>query len=188
MYIAQLGLPLDAPIVAYTGAIFQQDARLMAAAFDRVHAQLPQAKLLLIGYTNVAIEEMVLKKTAVMRTGPISFADLATYVAAADIGWIPLVDNGANQGRFPMKVHDFMAAGRPLVVTDVGDLGRFVQQHELGWVTADQPDAIAEALIYALSQPASCRTIGQQARHVAETHFAWPIVTEKLLSFYQRYL
>ncbi|MCA9973288.1 MAG: glycosyltransferase, partial [Anaerolineales bacterium] len=119
----KLGLPVDALLLGYTGAMFVEDAALMAAAFDQIHAARPDARLLLIGYGNVAVEEMVADKTAVFRTGPIPFAALADYVAACDAGWLPLADNAANRGRFPMKIHDFMAAGRPLIVSDVGEMG-----------------------------------------------------------------
>ena len=53
---------------------------------------------------------------------------LVDYISACDIGWLTLCDSGANRGRFPMKTHDFMAAGVPLLVTDVGDLGEMVRQ------------------------------------------------------------
>ncbi len=67
----------------------------------------------------------------VIQTGQISYATLADYVAVADIGLLTLSNTGANQGRFPMKLHDFMAAGVPVVVTNVGDLGTFVSDSNI---------------------------------------------------------
>ncbi len=43
-------LPLDGPIFAYTGAIFNDDAQLMAQTFDLIVEQIPTARLLMIGY------------------------------------------------------------------------------------------------------------------------------------------
>lgn len=182
----KLGLPSDAPIVAYTGAIFQRDAELMAAAFDQLHTQNPAVRLLLIGYCNIAVEEMVREKTAVFRTGPVSAAQLADYLAAADLGWLPLLNSGANRGRLPMKLLDFMAAGKPLVVTDVGDQGRLVQEKQLGWVAPDEPTQLAQTVLEALTNTAVCQQIGQHARHIAETEFTWEVITDQLETFYQQ--
>lgn len=180
-----LGLPVDVPIVAYTGAMFAGDARLMAAAFDRLRNYVPQARLLLIGYNNIDVKSLVATPDAVDVTGPISYDSLVRYLAATDVGWLPLQNNGANQGRFPMKAHDFMAAGRPIVVTDVGDLGAFVREEGVGWVSVDTPEALAETTAVALSDTVTCHQIGQQARRVAETKYAWPMVTDRLEMFYR---
>jgi len=181
---AKLGLPEDALILGYTGAMFQEDAVLMAAAFDEIHGRFPRTRLLLIGYSNVAVEEMVYERTAVIRTGPVTYQQLADYVAACDAGWLPLADNAANRGRFPMKVNDFLAAGRPLLVSDVGDLGNFVQQREVGWVAQAEPSAMSELVCQHLAARDDFDDVGRHARHFAETELAWSVVTEKLARFY----
>lgn len=182
---AKLGLPQDALILGYTGAMFVDDARLMAAAFNGVLAACPQARLLLIGYNNVAVEQWVNDPTAVLRTGSVTHAQLADYVAACDLGWLTLADNAANRGRFPMKVSDFMAAGCPLLVTDVGDLGWFVQQWQIGYVAKADSTAVVQTTLEAIAQPDQRHTSGQHARHIAETEFAWPVITSQLDQFYR---
>lgn len=182
---ARLALPRDALILGYTGALFEEDAQLMAATFDLIQAKQPNARLLLIGYTNLAVEAMVAAGSSVLRTGPVDYAQLADYIAACDIGWLPLADNRANQGRFPMKVHDFMAAGRPLIVTDVGDLGAFVRKWRVGTTAGATPAELAKAVLDAVARPDEFVQRGKQARRVAEEEFAWPRVTAELDHFYQ---
>ena len=183
-----LGLPARAFYLGYTGSMFLADAHLMAAAFNKIQAQFPQARLLLIGYSNIAVEQMVNVPEAVIRTGPVSYQQLADYVAACDIGWLPLADTPANKGRFPLKASDFMAAGRPLLVSDVGDLGSFVKQWELGWSAKAQTAALAQAVLDIISEPDLLTKTGTHARHIAETQFAWPVVTKKLDNFYKQIL
>lgn len=178
-------LPQDVFILGYTGTMFYEDAVLMAATFNKIQAQKPNAKLLLIGYCNIAVEEMVKEKTAVLRTGPISFAELTDFVAACDVGWLPLADNAANRGRFPMKVNDFMAAGRPLIVSDVGDLGNFVEEHQLGWKAPANAAEMSRLVLEKCAEPNELNEAANQARHLAETKFAWPILTQILVDFYQ---
>ena len=185
---AELGLPTDTPLLAYTGAIFHKDAALMAATFDMLCARHPTVKLLLIGYFNAALETMVAQPERVIRTGPVSYRDLAKYVAAADVGWLPLANSGANQGRFPMKSTDFMAAGQPLVVTEVGDLGSMVRHGRIGLVTSDEPAAQTEALLQLLREPQTRGEMARRGRAMALSQFAWPVVAAQLASFYRRVL
>jgi glycosyltransferase involved in cell wall biosynthesis len=85
-----------------------------------------------------------------------------------------------------MKAHDFMAAGRPLIVTDVGDLGPFVRQWQIGHTAEAAAAPLAETVLTAVAQPDILRQQGEQARRVAEEQFAWPVVAAKLDSFYQK--
>ncbi|MCB8946118.1 MAG: glycosyltransferase family 4 protein [Ardenticatenaceae bacterium] len=182
----RLGLPVDVPILGYIGAIFERDALLMARAFDAVQAVRPEVRLLVIGYCNVAMEKLVREETAVIRTGPVPFKALVDHISACDIGWLTLCDSGANRGRFPMKTHDFMAAGVPLLVTDVGDLGTMVREKGIGWVAEAEVERVTAVTLDLLANPTARRQMGQQARYVAETELAWPIITRQLADFYER--
>lgn len=182
----RLGLPLHVKLVAYTGAMFRRDATLMAAAFDRVHAAEPNARLLLIGYCNQPVERMVRTPEAVWRTGSISSQQLADYLSASDVGWLPLADCGANRGRFPMKLSDFMAAGLPVAASDVGDIGVLLRQVTIGRVTLAQPELMADALLALLADAAERERLGRYARQVAEARFAWPLIAESVERFYTR--
>lgn len=180
-----LGLEVEAVYFAYTGSIFYEDAELMAQAFDQIITAVPAARLLIIGYCNVDIRSLVQYPTAVIQTGPLTYAQLADYVAAADIGFLPLCNNGANQGRFPMKAHDFMTAGVPLLVTDVGDLGDFIVHWQVGQVAADDPVQIMKVAEQMVANLPKLKSMGQHARQVSESHFSWPVVTQSLHKFYQ---
>ena len=184
----QLGLPLDVRLIAYTGAIFERDARLMAEAFDRIHAARSDTRLLLVGYCNMAVEELVQAPDAVIRTGPVDYDTLARYLAACDLGWLPLRNSGANRGRFPLKLNDFMAAGRAVVATDVGDVGDMIRQDAIGLVVPDTASALAEAVLTLLNVPCQFELMGQRARHLAETEFTWGHSADQLESFYHKVL
>jgi glycosyltransferase involved in cell wall biosynthesis len=184
----RLGLPLNVRLIAYTGAIFRQDAQLMAAAFDRIRAARPDTRLLLVGYCNIAIEELVQVPEAVIRTGPVSYQTLADYLVACDLGWLPLRNSGANRGRFPLKLNDFMAAGRAIAATDVGDIGNMLRQEPIGRLVRDEPDALAKAVLVLLNNPRQLERMGKHARHLAETEFTWGQSADQLESFYYKVL
>jgi len=79
-----------------------------------------------------------------------------------------------------------MAAGAPVIVTDVGGLGPLVTHGETGWkVSAGDPDALAHAIQEALDDPAEARARGENGRrHVRET-YSWDRVLEQTVAAYE---
>jgi glycosyltransferase involved in cell wall biosynthesis len=180
-----LGWPEDVPVIGYIGAIFQRDAVLMAQAFDQIRQVEPKARLLLIGYCNVAVEKLVATPDAVRRTGRIGYSEINRYLAACDVCWLPLRDSDANRGRYPLKINDYMAVGRPVVATAVGDVADLVRRGEFGLLASDRPDDLAHQVLTLLRDPALREEMGQRARRLAETEFSWDRIGGKLERFYQ---
>ncbi len=82
----------------------------------------------------------------------------------------------------PLSVLEAMAAGLPVVATDVGDVERVVDEGRTGYVVAKQtPDQLAGALRKLLVDPALCRRMGQAGRRRAEEHFS-SVVTARAVS------
>ena len=183
-----LNWPPDVPVIGYIGAIFERDAALMVQAFDRVVAQEPCARLLLAGYCNIAIEQRVSRPEAVIRTGRLNVAEINRYLAACDVCWLPLSNSGANRGRFPLKINDFMAVGKPVVATAVGDVSGLVRRGDFGVVCRDDPDEIAQGVIDLLRDPERTATLGRHGRELAEREFQWPLIAQRLATFYQMIL
>jgi glycosyltransferase involved in cell wall biosynthesis len=184
----RLDLPQMTPLIAYSGSIFQRDAVLLAQAFDMVQAALPQARLLVLGYCNVALEDMVAQPSAVLRTGPLDTLTLRRYLRAADLGWAPLSDSGANRGRFPLKISTYMEAGLPFVTTAVGDLGDFVQRYPAGIATPPYAEAVAAATRALLNDSARSASLGTHGRWLAENELSWTTVSGTVERLYRRVL
>lgn len=183
---AQLGFAADTPLIGYAGAIFPRDARLLAAAFDRVHATRPDARLLVLGYTNVPIEQLVANPAAVTRTGRLSAEDLQRYLRACDLGWVPLSDSGANRGRWPLKISSYMELGLPFVATNVGDIGAFLEQYPAGRAAAPTPESVAQITLTLLADPAQRQLLGITGRALAEGELSWARVTDVAEAVYRR--
>ncbi len=183
---AALGLPARAPIIGYAGAIFERDAHLMAAAFDRVRATNPDARLLVLGYTNHPIERLVAEPGAVLRTGPLSAQDLRRGLRACDLGWVPLSDTGANRGRWPLKISSYMELGLPIVTTAVGDLGPFFARHPVGVAAPPTAEGLADATIALLADPERRAELGAAGRRLATGELSWARVADEVEQVYER--
>ena len=181
-----LGLSQEMYLIGYVGAIFPRDAVLMAKAFDLIHAAMPSVHLLLAGYCNVPVEQYVENPQAVHRTGRIPYRDIGVYMSACDVCWLPLRNSGGNRGRWPLKLNDFMAVGRPVVTTAVGDLPDFFAKYSVGLVVRDTPQALADGVVKLLNSPETRQRMGHRGRLLAETTFSWETLALRLENFYRQ--
>ena len=55
----------------------------------------------------------------VVHVGHKSFAELPSYLRLIDVGLTPYADNAFNRASFPLKTLEYLAAGRPVVSTDL---------------------------------------------------------------------
>ena len=180
----RIGLSPSGLMIGYCGTIFPRDAQLMAAAFDRVRAEQPDARLLVIGYCPVDMRPLVASPEAVVQTGYVADGQINDYFNSCDICWLPFHDTNANRGRWPMKLNDYMAAGRPTVATAVGDVADLIRQEPIGLLAAVDPLSIAQQSERLANAPALCREMGARARELAISRFSWASLAGQLETLY----
>ena len=178
------GLPADAFVVGYVGTIFRRDALLMAEAFDALKTEVPWARLLVAGYCPVHIPSLTRHPESVMQTGPLSQERLLACLASCDVFWLPLKDSNANRGRWPHKLNDYMAIGRPTVATAVGDVPALFSSADIGLLSPDEPGPFAAQTAALARDPELRGRMGRQARRTAESRFNWKTLTDELEELY----
>jgi glycosyltransferase involved in cell wall biosynthesis len=179
------GLPANAFVIGYVGTIFHGDAELMAAAFDLVKAEIPTALLLVAGYCPVDMGRLTRHPEAVVQTGQVTQDRLVSCLGSCDIFWLPLRDTNANRGRWPHKLNDYMALGRPTVATAVGDLTALFKEDEIGLLSPDQPRPFAARTIELARDRGMRQRMGERAREVARDRFSWARLTDELEDLYR---
>jgi glycosyltransferase involved in cell wall biosynthesis len=118
---------------------------------------------------------------------PVSQAELADELAACDAVLSPLPWNDRNvvQGCCPLKVLEAMAAGRPVIASDlqvVRELGR--HEEHLLLVKPGSVDAIANAIVRLRSDPALAANLAFNARRLIESRYTWAHAVESLIRSY----
>jgi glycosyltransferase involved in cell wall biosynthesis len=124
---------------------------------------------------------------ALTLTGFVELPVLERWLAAADCCVVPLSDTVANRGRWPAKISDYLCAGRPIVMTRVGDAARWVEERGAGWTAEPRPEALARALELALDAP-DVHAAGARGRALAEGPLSWGAVAGSVQGFYRRLL
>lgn len=174
-----LDLPLEGPVLAYLGNIYPRDADLL---FDAVRRLEHPATLLLVGESGV--EPPADLGDRVRALGRLPFDAMLDHLSAADVLVLPLSDSVANRGRWPSKINEYVAVGRPSVVCDVGDVADLVRDHDIGLVVRPEAGAFAAAVDELLADPARAAAMGDRARELALGEYSQDAVGEKLERFY----
>lgn len=183
---ARLGLPADAPIVTFSGFVLY-DLELAVRAFLRLRQLVPQAVMVITGAKS-DLTALAPPPGAVVQTGLLSRPDLNAALCASDLHILPLKDTLANRARFPGKLGDYLASGRPVLTNPVGDAAAIVERNDLGFLAPPDPDSMGARMAEALRDRDRCRILGERARKYAEEEFSWMSMARRLLDRYRRCL
>lgn len=103
-----------------------------------------------------------------------TFDQLTGYATAGDVAICTTPQERTTAACSNQKIFQYMALSLATIVTDVGDLPLYVEDGEAGLVVpADDPEALAKAMVYLLRRPSIRQHIGEFARNLAETKYAW---------------
>lgn len=182
---ARLGLDPDAFLVGYLGVLLPGDARLLFDAFRFFAARRPGARLVLIGRHGLRRAKDRLPAGEIIESGEISADEIPLYLGACDVLTLPLERTVANEGRWPSKVGEYFASGRPVVATRVGDLREVFEREEIGVLADDEPESFGRALLSLAGDPARGARLAARAREYADRGLGWELIVEKLEAFYE---
>jgi glycosyltransferase involved in cell wall biosynthesis len=164
-----------APVVVYSGtfASYQGLAELVAA-IPLVLRQLPSVVFVLVGAEGAEGERIVRLTRDLARRGHIRVLQrqrrelVPAYLAMADV----LVSARAYGGNLPLKVFDYLAAGRPIVATDV-PAHRAMLDSTRAELVEPTPPALALAIVRLLSDPERAAALAAEARRYARVKLGW---------------
>ncbi len=84
------------------------------------------------------------------------------------------------------KLAVYLAAGRPIVATDFGDYRQLLGDTGAGLLTPVEPEALAEAILRVLGDPALAARLASATRPVAEEFFAMARNADRYLDVYRQ--
>jgi phosphatidylinositol alpha-1,6-mannosyltransferase len=175
-----------APVVACVSRLVPRKGQdVLVAAWPRVLARHPGARLLLVG--GGPLEDRLRREVAargvahsVVLTGPVPPQRLPEHYAAGDVFAMPCRTRrgGLDVEGLGMVYLEAAACGRPVVAGTSGGAPETVQEGVTGHVVGDprSPDAVAAVLTGLLDDPERARRMGAAGRAWVEQRWSWTTV------------
>jgi glycosyltransferase involved in cell wall biosynthesis len=158
---------------------------LRAAA--RVHADIPEAVFVIAGEGDLmdSLRELGKRLGVEKNTFFLGRCEkVADLLAVSDVCVLSSKAEG-----FSNSILEYMGAGRPVVVTDVGGAREAVNEGENGYIVqAGDDQAMAERITLLLREPERARQMGRRGRTVIEERFSCEAQLNQALALYDRLL
>ena len=188
---ARLGIASSARIVGYLGVNYTQDLDLLVDPMAHLCRSIPQLRLMPIGKMDMRTEALFQRYGLgehLMLTGWVPWEQLSLYLAVVDVFVLPMKKNAYNESRWPGKIGEYLAAGRPILASDVGEARRVVRDGEIGYRWDNTPEDFADKLVRILMDPSLAESMGRRARELAEGEYSWRVRGERIEKFYRQVL
>lgn len=119
--------------------------------------------------------------------GNVRWDRVLQYFQLATLFVVPSIyDDNGNADAMPTTLLEAMAAGRPIVATDVNGIPLVVEDGKTGRIVPERDAGqLAKAIQELLSDPVRCREYGAAARRRVEAELNWHAVARKLEGFYR---
>jgi len=165
----EFGIPASAPVVIIIGHLkfipeHRKGGYYFALAAEKVLAQRPEAKFLLVGkvdekkFMEVASERL---KQACILTG--FRTDVPELIAASDV----LINSSLSEGMAGV-IREAFAMGKPVVATEIDGTPELVKPGKTGiLVPAKDPEALARGILDLINNPSAAKEMGRLGRELA---------------------
>ena len=135
--------------------------------FPRVLAEMPEARFVVVGKDPPReVQDLTLQVRNVQVTGYVP--DPEPYLAETAVFIVPLRAGGGMR----VKIVDAWSWGMPIVSTSIGAEGIEIAEGE-NILIGDTPEALAEAVVRVLKEPALGERLRSQGRAWVEEHYHW---------------
>jgi glycosyltransferase involved in cell wall biosynthesis len=177
----------NAPLLLHQGAVAAgRGCEVLLRALDL----LPEAHLLYLGAEGsyaTRLRKIAAESAAAGRChflDPVPPEALLSHTAQADVGVSLLADSCENHRlALPNKLFEYLAAGLPVVVSDLPEASRLVRSRGIGWCAdGADPESVAAALRTALAQQDDEGLRERLAQSASE--LSWEREKQRLLAVY----
>ncbi|MCM3270693.1 glycosyltransferase [Paenibacillus elgii] len=135
---------LKGPVIGYVGAIADWfDTKLV----HELAIRNPDWSFVLIGCTYFSDTKELGKCSNVFLLGEKPYGELPSYIQLFDVCIIPFIVNNLTLATNPVKVYEYLAAGKPVVSSDLPELRTMQEYVRLASGTLNFEDMIREALL-----------------------------------------
>jgi glycosyltransferase involved in cell wall biosynthesis len=178
----------DEKLIFHVGRlVYEKGADLLVEAAPRVLNRVPSAKFVIAGRgpllpaLSQRVHEMYLADK-ILLSGFVSDDDRDRLYVAADLCVFP-----SRYEPFGIVALESMAAGTPVVVSDVGGLGTVVDHDQTGLTSyPENVDSLSWAIVKVLEDSDTAARHAKQALEAIQKQMTWPVIARQTLAMYRQ--
>lgn len=188
------GAANDEKYILWCGQIdaYLQSLLCLIRSFAHIAVKFPDCSFKIIGhYTETLkrdifnlVELLGINRGQIILTGYVSRKELIELQSNATALLAPLEDDERSKARFPTKLGEYLASGRPVVTNSVGEINRFLKDGETAFIALPgDEEAFARKVEQAISNPELANRVGLTGRQVAEQSFHYSKHGRRFVAF-----
>ena len=175
-------------VIMYHGTLTRSRGLLnLVDSMDIVRKSIPGARLLLVG-RGLDVEDILCRveklglQDVVGYVGAVPHSDIPRYVASCDVGILPFPDYVGWRVSSPIKLMEYLAMERPVVVTDIVAHRTVLGASGVGFYAADsRASSLAAAIMSAWKSGSDGRLqAGRIGRTLVASQFTWDAQARKM--------
>lgn len=188
---SQLGISKTDYLIVYTGNVHlanQHEVSVLYEAVRRVNQLGIPVKLIRTGSNYIPFKKKSFGKrneNYFLEMGRIPRKDLPAMLSIADVLVQPGVSNRFNDYRFPSKIPEYLASGKPVVLPKTNIGLHLKNNEECILLENGSVDELTEKLVSLLNNEPLRKKIGFNGHKYAEQNLKWSQITKKLSEFYK---
>jgi glycosyltransferase EpsF len=183
-----LGFDPDTPLILHVGRFMElKNHRGLISMFEKVLAENPRARLLLVGegILRPAIEQLARDRGLEPSVRFLGFRDdVQALMSRCDVFLLPSLFEG-----LPIVALEANACGLPVVGSDVPGLVE-AREHGAACILhpVDDVESMAKSVLNLITDPRRARALGMKGRDQVRAFFSVTLAAQRLLSLYSQFL
>jgi glycosyltransferase involved in cell wall biosynthesis len=186
----KLGLEEDAFYVGFVGSFAPwQGLEILIEAAKRVKEQgYAQIKHILVGdgeqepLLRQKVREYKLEQE-IKFTGRVTYEQVVYYINACDIAIAPFTkERNSIIGVSPLKLYEYLACGRPVIVSRVGEVKEVIEEGKCGYLfEPGDAEELAKRIIQGYQERDTLQEMGLRGRKLVESKYTWRTTAERIV-------
>jgi glycosyltransferase involved in cell wall biosynthesis len=187
-----LGLGRSSAVILALGRLVgKKGFDVLIEALAEVFCSYPEARCVIVGGGSegprlraLAAELGVVERT--IFTGPVAWTEVPRYLALSDVFVAPSVHDVGNLDGLPTVILEAMAAGRPVVASDVAGIPLVVGHEKTGLLVQERdPKELARAISLLLDRPDLREQYGRAGQERVRRELNWDQVAQRFVEMYE---
>jgi glycosyltransferase involved in cell wall biosynthesis len=187
----KVGISTEAKVIAFSSLDSYLDFEVILKSIQLLIKDYHEIQLLLSGNVSPKIKSLIakhdLEKITVL-SGFVPYEELPTILGCADVYVMPLADTIYNMGRWPNKICEYMAMGKPTISNPVGDIKKLFEEKKVGLLCPYTPEGFYLSIKKILSDSELSKELGINARGTAVEEYNWNVLVKHVESVYSKTL